>query len=516
MQLRQAIRNLWEEKPLVLIMFAAIFFRLIAVVFSKGFAFHDDEFLVLDPAGSWVDGFDYNAWLGGRPSMNNAPEGPSLFFPGLHYLVLKYLKWRGVMDPQYRMYILRSLLALWSLIIVRVGYKIANFYSGKKVAKQVGLLLAVLWFMPMLSVRDLVEMFCIPPLLLATWMTINPKRKDRLITYMWVGVLCGIAFNTRFQTAMFTGGLGLVLMFRKNWKHFFMFGFFFVATFVAFQGGVDMYIWGRPFAEFRAYIEYNINNNRGYPFGPWYNYFLVIGGILIPPISLFLMFGFFKSWKKYTVLFLPAFCFFAFHSIFPNKQERFILPIVPFVIILGCIGWNEFVTSSKFWQKHPSVLKGFWVFFWIVNCMALPIVSTMYSKKTRVESMYYLYGKKDLKNFMVEESNRGSVTQSPMFYTGRWNFSPREITNEHSLKQDYLDILHVPDTMIHPNYVFFFGKEQIEERIAAFQKMYPHSSYQTTIEPSFVDLVVWKLNPINRNETVYIYKFDDKVVNLPN
>ena len=519
--MKLVIRKLWEEKPLVIILFLGILFRLLAVIFSKGFAFHDDEFLVLDPAGSWVDGYDYNQWLGGRAEMNNAPEGPSLFFPGLHYFVLYYLKWRGMTDPQHKMYIIRALLALWSLITITAGYKIANLFGGKKVARQAGILLAILWFMPMLSVRNLVEMFCIPPLMLATWFAINPKRKERLITYFWIGILCGIAFNTRFQTVMFTGGLGLVVMFRKNEqtvlqrvKQVFMFGFMFLVTVVAVQGVVDMFIWGKPFAEFTAYIKYNIDNSRGYPYGPWYNYFLVIGGILVPPVSLFLMFGFFKSWKKYTVLFLPAFCFFAFHSIFPNKQERFILPMVPFVIVLGCIGWYEFVSISKYWQKHPGILKGCWTFFWILNCIALPVVSTMYTKRSRVESMYYLYQQKDLRNYMVEETYRDDVTQEPMFYTGKWYFHPREITNQHSLYQDYLALKDLKDSLYHPNYVLFFSKVDINNRIAAFKKFYPTATFKDSVEPSYIDLLICKLNPINRNETVYIYKFDDKVVNL--
>jgi len=513
-QIRQIIRKLWEEKPLVLILFLGILFRLLAVIFSKGFAFHDDEFLVLDPAGSWVDGYDYNHWLGGRPEMNNAPEGPSLFFPGLHYLILYYLKWRGMTDPQHKMYVIRGLLALWSLITITVGYKIANLFGGKKVARQAGMLLSILWFMPMLSVRNLVEMFCIPPLLLATWLAVNPERKEKLSTYFWMGILCGIAFNTRFQTSMFCGGFGLVLLFRKDWKHVFMFGFMVVATFFAVQGVVDLFIWGRPFAEFRAYITYNITNAHNYPTGPWYNYFLVLAGILVPPVSLFLMFGFFRSWKKYTMLFLPAFLFFAFHSIFPNKQERFILPMIPFVIILGCIGWNEFVDSSKYWQKHLRLLKGCWTFFWILNCIALPVISTMYTKRTRVESMYYLYHQKDLQNYMVEESFRDNVPQLPYFYANRWNFHPMEIEDKMSLYQAYLG--HIHDSLVYqPNYVLFFGSDKIDQRVAAFKKAFPTTTYKTTIEPSYIDLLVCKMNPVNRNETVYIYKFDDRVVDFP-
>ncbi|HTB30830.1 MAG TPA: hypothetical protein VK808_02325, partial [Bacteroidia bacterium] len=97
---------------------------------------------------------------------------------------------------------------------------------------------------------------------------------------------------------------------------------------------------------------------------------------------------------------------------------------------------------------------------------------------------------------------------------GRWYFHPREITNDHSLYQDYMYIKDIKDSLYHPNYVLFFGQEHIDDRVAAFKKFYPTATYQTTIEPSYIDLLVCKLNPINRNETVYIYKFNDAVVNL--
>ena len=129
--------------------------------------------------------------------------------------------------------------------------------------------------------------------------------------------------------------------------------------------------------------------------------------------------------------------------------------------------------------------------------------------------MYYLYKQKDLRNYMVEESYRGDATQEPWFYTGKWYFHPREITNQHSLYEDYKNLEFDTDTLDQPNYVLFFGTPDIDARIAAFKKMYPTAVYKTTVEPSYLDLLIYHLNPVNRNETVYIYKFDSKVVNLP-
>ena len=76
----------WEEKPLPVIIILSIFFRLIAVIFAKGWGMLDDHFLVIESAQSWVDGFDYNDWLPGSPR-NTGPTGHSFFYQGFHFLL---------------------------------------------------------------------------------------------------------------------------------------------------------------------------------------------------------------------------------------------------------------------------------------------------------------------------------------------------------------------------------------------------------------------------------------------
>jgi hypothetical protein len=515
LQIKQVIRQIWEEKPLVLILFAGILFRTLAVIFSKGFVVFDDEFLVLDPAQSWVFGHDYNYWITGKEGITNAPDGPSIFYPGLHYLLFKYLNWRGMTDPQHEMYIVRALHAMWSLITIVAGYKITEQYAGKKVARQAGMMLSILWILPMLSVHNMVEVVCIPPLMLATWFMVDPKRNIKATTFLWIGFFCGLAFNIRFQTLLFSGGLGLVILWSKKWKNFIFFSIAFLLTVSAIQGAVDWFIWGRPFTEFREYIHYNLTNSGSYPTGGFFKYFGVVGGMILPPVGIFMLVGFFRSFRKYPILFIPSFLFFLFHSIFPNKQERFIMPVLPFFIILGCIGWYEYAGKSAWWQKHNKFLKGCWTFFWIVNCILLPFLSVHYSKRSRVESMTYLSHQKDLKNYMVEESFGGDVTQTSFFYGNRWDFHPVEINNQKSLYKAYLEHSADSNPLFHPNYVLFYGIKNIDARVGAFKKMFPTTTYQTTITPSFLDWLIYKLNPINKNETVYIYKFDDKIVNLP-
>lgn len=508
MQIRQAIRKLWEEKPLTLIILAGIFFRLLAVIFSKGFGMHDDHFLVVEPAQSAVDG--YTHW---KDFGSDTPY--SIFYPGLHYFFFMYLKWRGLTDPQTKMYIVRAVNAAWSLITIVYGYRIVNLIGGKKPAGQAGMMLSILWFYPMLSVRDLVEMACIPPLMIATYLLIHPEKSQKVKNYIWAGILCGLSFNMRFQTLVFTGMIGLILLLRKNWKYFFTFSFCSLIMILAIQGVVDSAIWGSPFTEFREYISYNIHNAHTYTNGPFYQYFLLLLGVLIPPISLFIFWGYFRSWKKYPLLFWPGFAFLLFHSLFPNKQERFILPAVPFVIMLGIIGWYEYYEGSVYWQSHRGLMKRFWTFFWVMNIIALPVISTMYSKKSRVEAMTYLSKQPDVHGILIEESDEYSYTQPPMFYLNRWNILVRGMTKEHSTAEVVSSYQGIKDTMVHPNYVIFYGSEHEPERLAAFEKIFPDTQFKTEIEPGFMDKLLTWLNPVNRNQSAYIYKFTEKGMLLP-
>ncbi|MBK5284957.1 MAG: hypothetical protein JJE25_06110, partial [Bacteroidia bacterium] len=138
-----AIKKLWDEKPLYVVLSVAVFLRLIAAIFSKGFGWQDDHYLVIEAAQSWVDGTDYNRWL---PAENvTVPSGHSFFYPGFHFVLFSLLKHLGITDPQVKMYIVRFLHAFFSLIIVFLGYKISERLSDKKTAAYTGLLLAVYW-----------------------------------------------------------------------------------------------------------------------------------------------------------------------------------------------------------------------------------------------------------------------------------------------------------------------------------------------------------------------------------
>ncbi|MCW3085252.1 MAG: Alg9 family protein mannosyltransferase [Bacteroidetes bacterium] len=500
------LKRLWDEKPLSLILFSALFIRLFSVLFSKGFGMHDDHFLVIEASQSWVDGFDYNNWLPSSQLVEKpSPTGHSFFYSGIHYFIFRFLKGIGMTDAQHKMYIIRFLHALLSLTIIYWAYKITDKLAGQKQAKMVGIILALLWFMPFMSVRNLVEFVCIPPLMYATWVVIKNWENKRILPYVVAGLCLGLSFSIRFQSIIFAGGFGLALLFSKKIKEAFVTGFFFLVVGAAIQGIVDYYIWGAPFMEFQEYVRYNIANATQYFVQAWYLYLILLLGVLIPPISIFLFFGFFRSWKKHLILFLPSFLFLAFHCYFPNKQERFILPIVPFIIILGYIGWDDYVSKSTYWQNHKRLLRNFWIFFWCFNLLPLLVVSTAFSKKSRVDAMVYIAHQKDVKAIIMEDSNRKNFLMPPLFYLEKWGHVGG-ITEDISAEKYYTEgYLNTPVDQ-RPNYVVFIQEKRIDERVAEVKKYFPTLTYETTIEPSFIDALMFWLNPENKNQISYVYK----------
>ena len=74
----EKILTYYEHLPLKSILLVGLFFRLLAVIFSKGFGWIDDQFLIIEIAQSWADGVDYYGWLPDEAGVNK-PKGFSFF-----------------------------------------------------------------------------------------------------------------------------------------------------------------------------------------------------------------------------------------------------------------------------------------------------------------------------------------------------------------------------------------------------------------------------------------------------
>ncbi len=496
--MRESIRRFWNEHPLLAILIIAMIPRLMATIFSKGYGMADDHFGPIEHPFHIMQ--DMTFW-----TSRTTPFGHSIVYPMIHYVLFNGLEFLGIKNPQYTMYIVRFLHALYSLIVVLFGFKIAEKLSDQKTAKKVGLVLALFWALPFLSVRNLIEMVCIPPLMAGFYYSLISK--ERIRNAFIAGLFFGLAFVFRYQTLSISGTLGLIFLFRKEFKQMFLLAGGFLVTAFVIQGSADVFAWGYPFASFLEYVGYNATHGEDYTTGPWYNYLLLVTGAMIPPMSFLLLYGFFKNWRKSLLILLPVLVFFVLHSLFPNKQERFIFPVVPIILVLSVVGWEEYVKGSAFWLRHQITLRSFWVWFWMINIILLIPFSMYYSKKARVEAMYALYGK-PIKGIVLVGGKLG-VTQCPRFYSGVYSVPYYEIEDEGQIPQVQTQLKSATSL---PNYAIFYGTEDLDKRVQQIDSTLGLKLVlDKRIDASFLDDVFYRLNPKhNKNETIYVYKNVDQ------
>lgn len=513
------LKRLWQSKPLYLVLIIAALVRLIAVIFSEGYAMHDDHFLIIESSQSWVDGYDYNNWLPTSEG-NEGPTGHSFFYIGLHYFLFYFLELIGITSADIKMLVVRFIHAAYSLLIPYFTYKITARFGTKQTAGIVALLTAILWPLPMFSVRNLVEMVCIPPVMAGIYLII----KKEVITYKTVilaGLIMGLAVGVRIQSVLFIGGVGLTLWISKEFWKGIAFGLFALVA-IFFTQISDLFIWGIPFAEFGEYIQYNMNsdNIQSYFVEPWYKFILVVLGITVPPLSLYFLVGMFyhpfkklngkltwdSGFKRELYVYIPMLVFFIFHCFYPNKQERFILPFLPLFLISGILGWNKMKVDFQIPSFILKVEKFSWWMFIVLNTIVMAVFITSSTKRPRVESMSYLSEQKDVNFFLIENSHSESSIMLPEFYLGKWDQSECVRPGYTEKTIEHIRTKHGWEG--NPNYLLFLENDNIEERLLQFEEIVG-AKYELvyTAEPSFLDVIFYTLNPrYNKNEAAKVYK----------
>ena len=482
-------KNIFSSYKIILIV--GLIFRIITAVFSEGYGMHDDHFLTVETPSSWVHHVDEGGWLPWSKEYRGTPQGHSFTYIGMNFLFFKTCNFIGINDPKVLMIINRLLHALLSIFVVYFGIKITEKISNRKNALTVGWILALLWLIPFMSVRNLVEMACIPFLMWGIWLLLEAKGKS---AFIYGGVLIGLAVSFRYQVAVFAIGVAGYYLFKRQFSLFFYFCLGNIISFTITQGVVDFFIWGSPFTEFLAYVIYNMNEGTRYlPNTNYFMYFYVLLGVLLFPFGLLMGVGFFRSFKKQLFLFIPTIAFILFHTWYPNRQERFILSILPFFIILGVIGF-ETLKERSFWNKTWNFS---WRFFWILNIPLLLFFTVASTKKSRIDAMYSLYAtKKSNPKIIMEGSGDASLTMMPKFYANAWYATFKEVT-EKSI-----------DTTFKAEYIFFSGKGNLMERLSFYKKYYPNLHLHKVCEPSMIDQIVHDLNPRNVNEYIEVWKIN--------
>lgn len=495
-QIHNLINNIFNhfiKKHYVSLFLITFLINLPAVFFAKGYGMHDDHFGPIEQPWAIIN--NPQIW-----EERTTPHSHSIFYPLLHYILFKLLYSIGITDPQDMMLIVRFLHSLFSTLTIIFIYKILVVFYEKHIAFLSALLLPFLWFMPFFSVRNLIEMVCIPPLAIGFYFLIKENRsnKDLILS----GLAFAFAFAFRYHTLFISGSIILILIYYKEYKNAFVFALSLLLFILLVQGSVDVFAWGYPLASFIEYTRYNLTHSGDYVTGPFYRYLLLFVGIFIPPLSILILINFFKGFKNKLIVLLPVLIFFLFHSIFPNKQERFILPIVPFVFTFGTSSILAMRKSIPFNKSKEIIYRSIWAIFWTINIPLLIIFSLNYGKKTRCESLYYLSKKPDVVGILQITGKFGTF-KPPEFYLNKYGTPIYEIANKDSL------ISFIGNKRL-ANYAIIYGEEIDSLKKMTEEVLNNKLVYETQIKPSLADYILYKLNPrYNKNQVATIFRIQN-------
>jgi hypothetical protein len=413
----------------------------------------------------------------------------------------------GIYRPEDMMFVVRLVHALVSLLSIYYAYLLTLRLTDRRdTANMVALTMAIFWIFPFMSVRNLREFFCIPFLLIASYHIADPRLRLRSISF--AAFFFALAFSIRLQILFIPIGIGICLLFNKQYaRKAMIFAIAFVITYMLTQGLFDLLYYGNPFASIMEYIRFNSNpaNIEIQPRGPWYQYIGTVAGVVWGFPFLVLAWGYIYSARisfRVKMFFIASLLFFAFHSYYSNKQERFILPFIPYFLFLGIIGFREYYNKHALRPWLKRALKFILAWFLVLNTAGLLVLTFTYSKRSRVESMIWLRKKGDVSNIIME--GEVSLQRPPSFYLDKHleNYV-LPVDGDIAQLENEIKTSGKPP----PNYVIMAGNQNFDQRLARLKTLFPDLTRDTIITTSFVDNLAHWLNPKhNQNENWYIFR----------
>ena len=121
-----------------------------------------------------------------------------------------------------------------------------------------------------------------------------------------------------------------------------------------------------------------------------------------------------------------------------------------------------------------------------------------------IEPLVYLSGKSDLNSFVIDYG-RENMPWFPRFYLGKQVQIIRHYQGRDA--RQFLTEIEQKTGQV-PDYVFFYGQENLEKRILQLQELLNiNLQPEAIIKPSLIDDILHRLNPRhNLNLTSYVYK----------
>lgn len=486
------MKRLFEKYPLVILIIFGIILRIIASFFSKGFLTLDDHHNLVIDADLLASGF---------PSMAGLPDDfkDSVLYPFIVSLIMQIVRVFGVTSPDTEMLFIRLAHGLFSVIGIYLVFKILEAKVDKRSAAIGGLFMTAFFVMPIFSVHQFEEVICQIPLLASFWYFIRFEKENKNLFLFLSGIFIGVALILRFPLISFVVPFAIGIIITKSSRKLsflFIFGFLVI---IFLQSLSNLYVngeFGYSFSQNYGFIlnDYNsIIKSDGYPAGPPLRYLLTLLATFIPPFSILFLISAVRGGKTFIILGISVLAFLIAHSVIENKQERFLLPIIPILIILAVAGFN----SMRQWFQKINLSKIYkynWIYFWVFNTILMVFFIFHYGKKDRVEPLVYINDKQDAAGVLIAQFSYSFLV--PDYYLGKT--IPINIVDDKKKLQQQEMIF---------NYCVLYTDSLEQDKNDLEKIMERKFVLEKTIKPSLGDFIAHKLNPkFNKSRTCYIFK----------
>jgi hypothetical protein len=357
--------------------------------------------------------------------------------------------------------------------------------------------------MPVTAVHQLEESVCVVPLLAACWWW-QRSEDGHQPSAVWAalsGAALATALILRFPLLGFVLAFAVLVLLRPppqpiTWQNkvAFLGGLALVVVLQGYSNAVVNDQWWYSFIHRLGpmlHPERMAADADGYPSSPPWHYVLTLLAALIPPVSILLLAAAVKGGRQFPLLGIATLAFLVTHSLIANKQERFLLPILPglFVLIVAGLPWLAT-------RLAPPAYRGMWWYFWIVNAALLVIVTFSFSKKDRVEPLLIVYRRHDATGVLVAEYNQ--TFSVPEYYLGKPQ--PALVVVERGQDVD------TSARGLPINYVVLYSDTPEADRVFLAGALHRNLTLLTVVQPSLTDRLAHAINPRhNRAHTAVIY-----------
>ncbi len=506
-----------EGKWLRRVLLAAAVVRLIAAIFSEGYIMSDDHFLAVEPVSSWVSGENYHNWFPNEYNETDHAQPFSYAYYFLNFLILKCCAILGIVNPFIQAFVLRLVhgaLSLWGVyLFVKLAERLIASVQWRMYA---------IWFwvfggvVTVFSVHQLVETACIPFVLLAYLYVLKYFERERIGALLIAALAFSFSVGMRYQLVFFPLTLGMYLLWKRKWSGAVLFGIFFTLGFALTQ--IDnLLFWHKPiYQHLLDYQAYNATHFADYPSNV-FSYLALVTYYIFPVVTVVFLIslrrrhssaghssptfvapqhsskgamqgvsqgsskgalqGPAEGASRVICIFLGTVVFIGFHVLFPNRQERFLLPAVPFVLLL------MIRAISKHYPCEAPSERPFEE-SWLTKLIRLSIcVSAIYTvsysfyipKSKYLEASKALYERGDFQNVVIDNWKGEESVWIPMHYVGKFTH-PFSMTSKKSIDQLKQQIVHQPffDSKRlpapAPNYLIIWGREEAYPRAKQYEE----------------------------------------------